>query len=85
MVLNFLKLSQKQAKTYSFVQFVVVNTNGLAIESVSREDVAHTMVGLSHISVKSVGECCCRVCPQPNPNEIVRAGFLVDFIKKKFE
>ena len=68
----------KQTRVYNFVQFVVINTKGMAIESMSREDEAHTMIGLSFISVKSAGECCCRMCPEPGGNEIA-SGILFFF------
>jgi len=66
----------KQTRVYNFVQFVVVSTKGLAVESMNRQDEAHTMIGLSFINVKSAGECCCRMCPQPAENEIVSGVFV---------
>ena len=63
--------SQQQPKTYNFVQFAAVNSKGLAIETSSKIDVAHTIIGISHIAVRSIGECCCNMCPNPNDDEIV--------------
>ncbi len=67
----------KQKRVYNFVQFVVVNTKGLAIESMNKEGESHTMIGLSFISVKSAGESLNQMCPKHNENEIVRKFYII--------
>lgn len=62
---------QQQAKTFNFVQFAVVNTKGLAIETSNKIDESHTIIGISYIAVRSIGECCCNRCPNPNNYETV--------------
>jgi len=59
---------------------------GLAVEINSRQDFAHTMIGISHVSLKSVGECCCKLSPKANLNEslFIHAGNELELDEKTF-
>ena len=56
--------------------FLLGYAKGIAAEVNTKEDFSHVTVGISHINVKSVGECCCKLCPKPSLNETIffRAG-----------
>ena len=59
---------------------------GLAVEINIKEDYVHHMIGISHINLKSVGECCCKLAPRPNLHEtlFLSAGNDADLDEKTF-
>ena len=77
---------QKQHKQTIFTPFLLGQLRGLAIEINSKEDFAHTMIGISHVSLRSVGECCCKLSPKTNSNEslFINAGNELELDEKTF-
>ena len=65
------KSQSAAGKQSNFAKFLAVNSKGLALEVYNKKDLAHTMLGVSHVTAKSIGECSCKLCPNPPGNEIV--------------
>ena len=65
---------------------MIGQAKGLAVEINVKEDYAHTMIGISHVNLKSVGECCCKLCPRPSINEtiLLKAGNELELDEKIF-
>lgn len=63
----------------NFANFVSCYLKGIAIEVNKKTNFNHVLFGISHISLQSLGECCCRLCPKPTQNEIVRIFFIFIF------
>ena len=73
----------QSSKAYAFEPFVVCSMKGIAFESNLKQNFAHLLLGVSFINLRSMGSCCCRLCPKPTENEIVflRAGS--DYLEEK--
>ena len=63
--------STSSSKSYYFSQFLLASAKGIAIEINKKQDFLHLLSGISYMDLKSVGECCCKLCPKPSINEIV--------------
>lgn len=58
---------------------------GIAAEINLKNEQSHIIFGVSYMCLKSLNECCCKLCPTPNKNELVfvQAG-QEDFEEKTF-
>jgi vacuolar protein sorting-associated protein 13B len=63
--------SSSSSRSYYFSQFLLANAKGIAVEINKKKDFLHLISGISNMELKSVGECCCKLCPKPSSNEIV--------------
>jgi hypothetical protein len=62
---------KKHSRSFNFVQFIAGSLKGIGFEMKYKKKFSHMTMGISYINIKSVGECCCGNCSQPNDNEIV--------------
>jgi vacuolar protein sorting-associated protein 13B len=71
-------------KSYSFVAFMLANCKGIAIECIRKGvDFMHLIFGISYINMKSLGECCCKLCPQPNHTEVILLNAGNSYLEEK--
>lgn len=69
------KLTQSNSNkmnSSNFTNFVNCYLKGIAVEVNKKNNFNHILFGISHISVESMGECCCKLCPKPSTNEKVK-------------
>ncbi|CAF0864916.1 unnamed protein product, partial [Brachionus calyciflorus] len=64
-------VSQGSKNSSNFSNFITCNLKGIGVEVNKKNDFNHIIFGISHINLHSNGECCCKLCPRPNLNEIV--------------
>lgn len=70
LTITFKLLNQQTTnKTLSFASFLSVYAKGLCFELNQKDNISHSLFGISHIKFTSVGDCCCKLCPKPKPNE----------------
>lgn len=74
------QINQQQQQ---FSQFIRCHTKGIALEVNKKEHFTHILFGISHINLKSMGECCCKLCPKPSSSEIVFLTAGSDYIEDK--
>ena len=46
-------------------------------------EIFQTIFGISYINLKSLNECCCKLCPQPNQNELIFLEAGQDYLEDK--
>jgi len=76
--------TQQKVKSLSATHFLNVNLKGIALEANNKgSDYSNFICGISFINVKSVGECCCKLCVKPNENEKVFLNAGVEYLEEK--
>lgn len=70
-MLYFFKKLTQHSKVTTFMPFIVCNVKGVGIELNYKKNFVHVLFGVSYINLRSVNECCCKLCPKPNENEVV--------------
>lgn len=78
--------TQQKIKSLTASPFIQMSLKGIAVEINNKlNENSHISLGISYINVKSLGECCCRVCSRPNENEVkFLTGGVEDLEEKTF-
>jgi vacuolar protein sorting-associated protein 13B len=79
------KLLNQQAtnKTLNFASFLSAHAKGLCFELNQKDNISHSLFGVSHVKITSVGECCCKLCPKPKQNETLFLVAGIEDIEEK--
>ena len=76
--------TQQKVKSLSASHFLNANLKGIALEANNKgNDYSNFICGISFINVKSVGECCCKLCVKPNENEKCFLNAGVEYLEEK--